>query len=78
MHTFTLLLEAYGSKKVSFETARRLKKKFKTDTEYVQGTGKSDQLVSVTCKENVSNKGENEGYSRYTIHDIPKAEGTSL
>lgn len=45
------MLEAYGSNKVSFETARRLKKKFKTDTEFVQGTGKSGQLVSVTCKE---------------------------
>lgn len=71
-------MEAYGSNKVSFETARRLKKKFKTDTESVQCTGKSGQLVTVTCKENVSNKGENESYSRYTIHDIPKAEGTSL
>lgn len=48
MHTFTELLEAYGSNKVSFETARSLKKKFKTDTEYVQGTGKSGQLVTVT------------------------------
>lgn len=71
-------MEAYGSKKESFETARRLKKKFKTDTEYVQGTGKSGQLVTVTCKEYVSNKGENESHNRYTIHDIPKAKGTSL
>lgn len=71
-------MEAFGSNKVSFETAHSLKKKFKTDTEFVQCTGKSDQLVTVTCKKMYQNKGENESYSRYTIHDIPKAKGTSL
>lgn len=71
-------MEAYGSNKVSFETARRLKKKFKTDTESVQCTGKSGQLVTVTCKKMYQSKGENESYSRYTIYDIAKAEGTSL
>lgn len=56
------------------------KKKFKTDTEYVQGTGKSGQLVIVIgqCKKKMyQNTGENETNSRYTIHDIPKADGTS-
>lgn len=56
------------------------KKKFKTDTEYVQGTGKSGQLVIVIgqCKKMYQNTGENETNSRYTIHDIPKADGTLL
>lgn len=54
MQTLTLLLEAYVSNQVSFETACRWKKKFQTDTGSVQDTGKSGQLVSVTGKALVS------------------------
>lgn len=79
MQTLTLLLEAYVSNQVSFETACRWKKKFQTDTEFVQDTGKSGQLFSVsgTCIK-IKDKMKTIVDSRYTIHDVPKAHGILL
>ena len=72
----TKISTAYGPSCVSYDTVRRLKKKFESGVESIKIAPKSGRPKSVSCIENVSKLKEIiEGDARFTVHDIARKEG---
>ena len=75
----TELSIAYGPSCVSYETARRSKKKFESGVEYIKNAPKSGRPKSASRKEIISKIKEIiEGDARFTVRDIARKVGISL